>query len=130
MYQFYTDVCFLIQSNVAGKDQRRSLRGHSPNVRQQLVLDHTLPTPGAFHSSAMVSSTPANEELSSDIRAVVDDGSFIASYNGMMCVCVYMCACVCVHVCVRVCVCVCAYVRACVCSECVHMIVCIHVFVL
>ncbi|XP_065892300.1 uncharacterized protein [Dysidea avara] len=72
------------KSTVAGKDQRRSLREHSPNVRQQLVLDHTLPTPGTFYSSAMVSSTPANEELQgmpSDIRAAADDGSFIASYN-------------------------------------------------
>ena len=77
----------MVQSTVAGKDQRRSLRGHSPNIRQQLVLDHTLPTPGAFHSSAMISSTPANEELqgiSSDIRTAADDGSFIASYNGIV----------------------------------------------
>ena len=90
----------MVQSTVAGKDQRRSLREHSPNVRQQLVLDHTLPTPGTFYSSAMVSSTPANEELQgmpSDIRAAADDGSFIASYNGTVCVfcstCVVLVAC-------------------------------------
>ena len=82
-----TNMWFMIQSTVASKDQRRSIRGHSPDVRQR--LDYTLPTPGAFHPSALVSSTPANEELqgfSSDIRAVTDDGSFISPHNGAVCV--------------------------------------------
>jgi len=62
----------------------------SSNVRQQLLLDSTLPTPASFHPSAMITSTPAvmeeKQEMSHDVGAV-HDGSYLTVPKSM-CKCV------------------------------------------